>query len=176
MAITTAACVKPTDTPRKSSEPPSSPSRPNAASRPIPATAGGSTSGSSITVKHDGAATEPAARDEVRGRRADEEDDRLRDEARLRGYDERVEDDAAPELAQKLARRHAEEDGGDREQEERERQAEREDERDVEGRAAHHGSPNPAAVSRARPVLPSTRCTNARAAALASLEVTTQMP
>ena len=128
--------------------------------------------------EHDRAAAEPPARDEVGGRRADEEDDRLRDEARLRRDDERVEDDAAPQLAQELARRHAEEDRGDRQQEEREREAEREDEREVEGRAAHHDaqSESGAVVSRARPVVPSTRCTNAWPTPCSSLDVTTQMP
>ena len=76
--------------------------------------------------------------------------------------------------------RHAQEHGGDRQQEEREREAEREDERDVERRAARHffaaGTPNPAAVRRARPVLPSTLVMKARASALFALAETTQMP
>ena len=73
----------------------------------MPATAG-STSGSSIAVSTT-ARPRNRRRATIGGRRADEEDDRLRDEARLRCDNERVEDDAAPQLAQELARRHAEE-------------------------------------------------------------------
>ncbi len=50
IASTTAVFVNPIEIPRAVKVSPSSPKRPNAASRPIPATAGGSTRGSSTSV------------------------------------------------------------------------------------------------------------------------------
>ncbi len=49
-AKTTAVCVNGMESPAASSAPPRRPARPNAARSAMPATAGGSTSGSSISV------------------------------------------------------------------------------------------------------------------------------
>ena len=78
---------------------------------------------------HEPPPPEATGRDEVRGRGADEEDDRLRDEIRLEGDDQRVDGGVAAELREELARRDPREDRDDREQEEREddRQGENED-------------------------------------------------
>ena len=64
--------------------------------------------------QHQGAAAEPSPGDEVGGRSADEEDDRLRDQARLGTDDEGIDDDVSPQLVEERAGRDAEEDGGDR--------------------------------------------------------------
>ena len=80
-------------------------------------------------------------RDEVRRRRADEEDERLRDRVRLERDDERIDGDARSELRHELAERHAEEDRDEREQEKRERESGRTDDaRRRTGAGASHRS------------------------------------
>ena len=104
--------------PNASSESPSSPRRPNAARSPIPATAGGRTSGSSTSVIRSPSPAEVARAEEVGDRSADDQDDHVRDDARLQA------DDAVPRArprcraADQIARRDAQEDGDEREQEE----------------------------------------------------------
>ena len=72
---------------------PSSPRRPNAASKPMPATAGGRTSGSSTSVTRERVPAEAPAREQVGGRRPEQHDQRLRDQARLQADEERISDD-----------------------------------------------------------------------------------
>ena len=107
--------------PSADSELPSSPSRPNVASRPMPATAGGRTSGSSTSVT---ARLRPGKR-RVASRyavgRAESDDQRLGNECRLECDDQRVARHLGAERVDQLARRNAQEDRRDRNDEERER-------------------------------------------------------
>ena len=118
----------------------------------MPATAGGSTSGSSISV-----ISERRAREALRASRyavgvPKSEHRHVRDQARLQADDERVADDVVAELVEKVAERNAQEDRDERQQQEREGDAGRDGSRRREERAAHcfrGGRPNPARLSSA---------------------------
>ena len=131
-ARTTAACVKPMLSPKASSVPPSRPKRPNAAMKADPGDSRRQHERELDQRDHEPATWEPTRRDEVGGRGADEQDDRLRDEVRLDRDDEGVHGRAAPELREELARRDPREDGDDRQQQERENDREREEENTAE--------------------------------------------
>src|SRR3954451_21546091 len=123
---------------------PSSPARPKSASSPIPATAGGSTSGSSTSVitsarprKRPLAAAEAPARDQVCERRAEQNDQRLGDQRRLGADDQRIGHDRARQLVEQLPRRDAQKDRRHRQHEEREGAAGGRDRERREQRALH---------------------------------------
>ena len=150
IASTTASRVNAISSPNADSVPPSRPKRPNAASSPTPATAGGSTRGSSTSVTASAPAREAPGREEVRGGRADQEDHRLRHERRGKRDPQGVARHLRAQRVEELAGRHAQEDRHHGDDEECERQARRRPE-DGRERAAHWGSPNPAARSARRP-------------------------
>jgi len=82
------------------------------------------------------AAAETAAREQVRQRRPEQEHERLRDQRRLGGHDQRVGDDAARELVEKLPRRNAQEDRRHRQHQERERDNRRHRRQDADDEVA----------------------------------------
>ena len=87
-------------------------------------------------------AQEAARREQVCRRRTEEDDRRLRDEARLQGDDERVGDDRVRELVDDLGRRGVGEDSDDRQREKGERHDRNRDE-EPETERAPHRSPRP---------------------------------
>ena len=119
----------------------------------MPATAGGSTSGSSTSVTSERSAAEAPGRDQVRRRRADEEDQR---HARRAFVFERDDERVERHLARRARRASSpggtpEEDRDDREQ--RGTRARRPSRAQSDGARTRgsHGSPNPAARSARRP-------------------------
>ena len=89
-----------------SSVPPSRPARPKRRAAPIPATAGGRTSGSSIEREQRRRGRGTRARgEEVGGRRPDEQDEDVRDRARLQRHESASRATSLAELRDELARR-----------------------------------------------------------------------
>ena len=112
-------------------------------------------------------ASKAPSREEVRRRRAEEDDQRHRDEVRLGGDAERIERDLAREPVAQLAGRQLREDRDDREQQERQRCSRRDREQRGEGREPH-GSPKRAARSCRRPSGPRTEITKSWAASMST--------
>jgi len=110
-----------------------------------------------------------AGRRPVRGRGAEQEDQGERDQVGLERDDERVLRDVALERGDELTRRHAQEDGDDRQQQEAERERRRQDERAAEETVyddAFGSGRNPAFLSAVWPFADRTILTHACAAAL----------
>src|SRR5581483_3528038 len=121
-----------------------------------------------------GAAAEPRRREQIRRRRAEQEDQDLRCDRRLRRDDERVGDGAIRELPDERRGGDLREDRDRGQHEERQREKRRREDDDGDERAAHHFlGRKPAASSLRCPALLSSLRTKVRAAARCLLDLTT---
>src|SRR5207302_1574456 len=130
----------------------------------------------------EGVARKAAVREQERRRRSEDENQHLREQARLQADEEGVLDDGIRELVEEPTRRSVREDRDDRQQQEHERDGSGDDEREHEGGLAHARGyfffatgltrgRKPAAISFACPALLSTLSTNACASLLCVLDV-----
>ena len=110
-------------------------------------------------------------RDQPRGRRPGDDDQRERDDVGLDRDEQRVGRLAPAERGDEIAGRNTGEDRDDRQQEEEQRDPGRDG--DPEREEAVHGLPNPARASAAWPCFPSTRFSQARAAGFCEEDETT---
>ena len=146
-ARTTAHSVNGSTMPASASSSPNSPPVPNAASSPMPATAGGSTSGSSTSVT---TSARPRKRRVARNHAVGVPKPRIRAlaiEVRPRGDLERVAHRRVAEQVRDVAQRHLGEERDERDREEREQDARAErqqrGERAPRGTHSRGGSPKP---------------------------------
>ena len=99
--------VNPTDESGRLSVGPSRPRRPNAISRPMPATAGGSTIGSSISAVHQRLSRERGAGQQPGERRPEHQRERQRQRGRQHAQAQRLPDDRlAQGLEERFVRQH----------------------------------------------------------------------
>ena len=122
-ARTTAHSLNGSTIPASPSGSPSSPPAPKAASSPMPATAGGSTSGSSTRVMTSDAPAERARGEQVGDRRADQDDEDVGDRVRARRDGDRVAHGGVAQQVGHAVERHLGEERDDRQRQEGQRDA-----------------------------------------------------
>src|SRR5262249_42830463 len=116
---------------------------------------------------------EPLPRDQVCGRRPEQEHGEVSDQARLQADHQRVAEYLVPELIEELADRNAQEDRDERQQQEGESDAGRDRGHRRERDPAHFlGSPNPACLSSCRPRFETSLFTKERASTRRPEELT----
>ncbi len=127
--MTTAACVRPSRIPSRVERAAEQPETAEGRDEPDAGDRGRQDERQLDEHDRERAAGKAARREEVCGRRAEEEDERLRDRARLQAEDERVGHDRLRELRDELPGRDSGEDRDDGEEQEAER----------DGRSREHG-------------------------------------